>query len=358
MFRIMRCLMFITFVLFLLGCQREASTVTAVIPTSTQIPATPTSTNTPLPTDTPIPATPIPATNTPTATQPPPSPTPTPSVWDTLATMPTKRSEMPALLWNGRIYVPGGFGNSNSRATQSTFEAYEIATDTWHTLAELPMPMNHHMMALINEQMFIFPSERAPVLRYDVEADAWHELGDMPDGRWGGTAVTLGDFIYIIGGASSDQSLLRYDPTTDTWESLAPLLQAREHTQAVVLNDEIYVLGGRWNSGFNSVEVYNPDTDTWRRSPSMNQPRSGFGATVWDGKIVVIGGELLSPLNIINTVEFYDPETRQWALAEYTLPAPLHGMPIVTDGDAIYVIGGSGIAGGLGNRGMVYRLRP
>ncbi len=340
------------FLLFLLlGCSEtavpQATAVSLAAPTEPTIPATNTAipathTATPLPTATAA---------APTAT-PPPSPTPTSGPWQEMARMPTSRSEMSAGVIDGRIYVPGGWGNGFDQSI--ALEMYDPATDTWTKLADLPFHVNHHATAVYNSALYVFGPD-AVALRYDPATDTWEELAPMPEERWAGAAAALGEYIYFLGGSSSSSDLLRYDPATDSWVRLAPLLQAREHTQAVALDGYLYALGGRWDRGLNSAERYDPATDSWTRIPSMNHPRSGFGAAVWGGQIVVAGGELLAPLAIIDTVEIYDPAQNRWELLDVTMPVPLHGLPIAVVGDQLYLLGGSGLAGDVSNRGRIYR---
>lgn len=327
-------------------------TSTPTSPPPTQVPSTPT-------------ITPLPATPTVTAA---PTDTPVGSDWQVLATMPTRRSEMPAVAFNGLIYVPGGYGNGFSEAAGFAFEVYDPAADTfqddarqgeaWQSLAPLPYSLNHHMMAVHGDYLYLFGDKQIPTLRYDPAADSWAELAPMPESRWAGAAAVLDDYIYIVGGAGGTGALLRYDPATDTWATLAPLRQPREHLQAVAFEGNIYALGGRWDTGLSSVEIYDPASDSWRVGPSMKERRSGFGATVWKGRIVVAGGELLSPPSISQTVELFDPATNQWTFAPFTLPKPLHGFPLVAIDEALYVLGGSGQAGDIANRGEVWVRRP
>jgi N-acetylneuraminic acid mutarotase len=271
--------------------------------------------------------------------------------------MSVSRSEMPAAVLNGLIYVPGGFGNAFIEAAGFAFEAYDPASDAWQTLAPMPYAMNHHAIAAYDNALYVFDAD-APVLRYDPAANAWTELGPMPERRWAAAAVALDDYVYIVGGTGGTGALLRYEPANDAWATLAAPLQRREHLQAVILDSKIYALGGRWDSGLSSVDIYDPATDTWRRGLSMRQRRSGFGAAVLDGRIVVAGGELLSPLDIMDSVEFFDPAVGQWQVAPFTLPVPLHGFPMVAIDNSLYVIGGSGRAGEISNRGTLFVWRP
>src|SRR3990172_13431223 len=66
---------------------------------------------------------------------------PAESRWQQHASMPTQRSEMPAVALDGLIYVPGGFGG------EAAFEAYDPLTDTWQSLPLLPDGRDHLMAA-------------------------------------------------------------------------------------------------------------------------------------------------------------------------------------------------------------------
>lgn len=55
-------------------------------------------------------------------------------LWRTRASMPTPRLEAGAAVINGKVYVVGGFSGS----ALTTTEAYDPATDTWTTRADMP----------------------------------------------------------------------------------------------------------------------------------------------------------------------------------------------------------------------------
>lgn len=325
---------------------KATTTPTLVAGEATAVSTTPP----PLPSATPVP------TITATKVAPTPTMTPTVSPWPELAKMPVALSEMPAVVLNGRIFIAGGFGNGPT--LESAFMVYDPQSDSWARLADLPFSLNHHAMAVVNEQIYVFATEaNLPTLRYDAVQDIWVELEPMPESRWAATAVVLDDAVYIVGGQGRSQSLLRYDPANDAWAELAPLRRPREHLAAVALDGQIYAIGGRWDRVTNTVERYDPETNQWTAVNGMNQPRSGFGAAVQDGKIVVGGGELFEPLQTLDSIEIYNPAEREWILQTSSLPSPLHGFPFIVLEDELYVIGGSGRAGDVSNRGRLYVLR-
>ena len=58
--------------------------------------------------------------------------------------------------------------------------------------------------------------------------------------------VTLGNFIYAIGGENDEGTLKaveRYDVPNDKWEFVASMKYERYYPKAVVFNKKIYVFG-------------------------------------------------------------------------------------------------------------------
>jgi N-acetylneuraminic acid mutarotase len=182
----------------------------------------------------------------------------------------------------------------------------------------------------------------------------------MPEPRLAGAAVTLGDYIYVLGGTGGSNALLRYDPSRNEWASLASLSESREHTAAATRDGRIYALGGRWSGTgeLTSIEVYDPASDSWTTAPPMQIARGGFAAVAMDGKIYALGGEVLTGENhALTSVEIFDPEQGTWESGP-DLPLPLHGVPAVNVEGVIYVLGGADRAGAISNQGLVFSLRP
>lgn len=282
--------------------------------------------------------------------------------WAERTPMPTPRSEMPAALLDGIIYVPGGLGGPE------TFEAYDPVADTWTTLAPLPEGRHHFMFAAFDGKLYTFGGSPAGsfakweaqdnVWVYDPATDSWDtDLTPLPEPRLAGAAVAHDNYIYVVGGTGGSRALLRYDPAHDEWAALADMGYDTEHTAAVVLGDEIYVLAGRWqNDTITRVVIYDIAADRWREGPALNLERAGHAATVLNGKIYVFGGEVL-PDQTHDSVEILDPVGGQWAMG-VVMPYTLHGVPAVTFEGRIYVIGGSDRVASATNRGRVLVFEP
>ena len=278
------------------------------------------------------------------------------------------RSETPAAVIDETIYVPGGLvSTAQGVGVAASVERYRSDTNTWDSVAEMPAPRHHSMSVAVDGLVYVLGGfgdgfdPWATGWVFEPQPNGWSEIADLPLSVGAGAAVEIEGIIYVVGGVPLGTSLYAYDPRDDIWETLAPMAQAREHTAAVVYEGDLWVLGGRWEDAMlNSVEIFDTESGAWTSGPSMQEARSGFGATVLGGRIFVAGGEVFDQSNgfvatALDTVEQFDGET--WTFVE-PLPRHLHGVPMVTVGDSIYVLSGSIEAAAANNTGEVWSLQP
>jgi N-acetylneuraminic acid mutarotase len=278
--------------------------------------------------------------------------------WQVQRSMPTARSEMSAAYLDGQIYVPGGLGGPRK------FEVYDVGSDTWRSLANLPAD-RHHLMAVAHQgKIYVFGgadgdwSPTATAWVYELAPDRWKTLASMPEPRYAGAAVSLHDYIYVVGGEGPSGKTLRYDPKEGLWTTLAATRVRREHTAAVAFERKIVVVAGRYRGQgeLNSVEIYDVDTDTWSDGPALRTARGGHAAVVHEAQVMAFGGEvILGGRETLADSEILDSLSGQWQMG-VDLPVALHGMPVVSTGEALYILGGSMRAGAAVNRGSVYRF--
>ncbi|XP_078359893.1 kelch-like protein 23 [Oculina patagonica] len=162
-------------------------------------------------------------------------------------------------------------------------------------------------------------------------------------------AVTMGRYIYLIGGMSMQEvaevkTVQRYDVEKQSWASVADMCEPRYELTAVNYKDKcIFVFGGTDGSAhrecLKSVERYDPQTDRWSYVKSMHQPRSSSFAFVHDEKIFVIGGERGEDVTPTDC-EVYDPLTDDWQVIEIQVSKlyTLKGHP--DQGSFIYLTSG------------------
>lgn len=272
------------------------------------------------------------------------------------------RSEMPAVMLDGFVYVPGGFGGMDR------LERYNPVGDQWEALAIMPGARHHNMSSAHGGQLYVFGGSDSPfgfsptntVWRYDPGEDTWSVLDPMPEARMSGAAVTLGDKIYLVGDARAGASLLEFSPSSGEWRTLPHGRHPRDHSNTVVFDGELWVLGGRGSAGeVAATEIFDPASETWREGPTLNIARAGFAAAVVQDKIMVAGGEVFAGgTRTLASVEIYDPDIGTWERG-VNLPFPMHGFDGVGDDNGRFlVLGGSSLAGSIDNPGRVQIFTP
>lgn len=273
------------------------------------------------------------------------------SDWETLAPMSVPRSETGAVLHDDMIYVVGGLarGNFGNWVITDFVEAYDIEADMWTTLSPIPVALHHPIVTAHNGILYVFGGSDNAQFRpvnsayaYDISSDTWTELANLPRAMMSTQAVVIENTIYIAGG-DGGQRILAYDIEENSWQSWAASSLEHDHSAVVLMDEQIYVLGGRnaFVEDYSAVEIYDPIEDSWVSGTSMLEARAGFGAVYIDESIIAFGGELLAnnQNDVLQTSEIYDFETDTW-MPFIDLPVPLHGMPVLTDGSRIYLIGG------------------
>lgn len=134
-----------------------------------------------------------------------------------------------------RIYVVGSvvviFG---SFAASASLTYWDTVSLTSGTLAPMPAARGFTASAVIGNYIYTSGGQGPPGLggppltslyRYDIAANTWTTLAPMLTGRQAHGMAALGGKLYVVGGftagAVSDLSLHEYDPATDSWVNMA-----------------------------------------------------------------------------------------------------------------------------------------
>ena len=87
----------------------------------------------------------------------------------------------------------------------------------------------------------------------------------MPVACHYGAAVTLNDFIYVVGGNS--KICLKYNPASDKWTTLSQPQQQHGYAPAVVWRGSILLAAGDGaKQKPSAIEQFDPLTNTWSDS--------------------------------------------------------------------------------------------
>lgn len=301
--------------------------------------------------------------------------------WTQKANALRKRAECPSILYNGKIYVFGGFGEHPDFEKDN--EVYDPATDTWSLIASFPTgkEISHQGFVLVDDKIWHIGGRAvnadgpvsSQVIIYNITTNTWSDgpaLRDPATGQLltlgGGGAVLLGRTLHVFGGFAPticiDQSKYHLtldvdkwmaDPINTTWQNtLAPMPIPRNHVSSVVLGGKIYALGGQFSHDCGGVDqvychVYDPVANTWTRLTDIPSPRSHteMGCFAVDGKIYLVGGQ--GPSGVAqNTVLAFNPSTNgglgSWStMSALTLPNNYYGISSKVVGNAIIISHGA-----------------
>ncbi len=303
--------------------------------------------------------------------------------WLKLAPFPEPAEELVGAAAGGKMYVFCGLA-PGWKPIGMVYE-YDSATDKW--TKKKPMPLLSHHVAFTEHGGkiyafggFVLPQSGPPAWvpidnawEYDPATDTWKALAPVPTKRGSPLAVTVGNKIYVIGGAAAGPNqpavhparphhsvgtVEEYDPAANTWRARNSMPTPRNHATAGAVNGKIYVIGGRVGGAFISsgssnidvVEEYDPATDAWG-APRAKMPsaRSAMASGVFGGRIYVSGGEGQDAQRMwtFRALEAYDPATNTWATLP-SMPVSRHGLAGGVVGNRLHMVSGDVQSAGTG----------
>jgi len=197
--------------------------------------------------------------------------------------------------------------------------------------------------------------------RYDPTTDTWAPTStgaNVPEGMWGHSAVWTGEEMIVWGGSFNADSWVfyvtggRYNPSTDTWTPTsagANVPEARWGHSAVWTGEEMIVWGGfSFDANGNSFPYdtggrYNPSTEIWSVVPAG--PDGVGGPALWNGGAALWTGRemILWSGSGLHRGGRYNPSTDSWMATSMDSNVPqkrYHGQTRVWTGTRMIVWGG------------------
>ena len=282
------------------------------------------------------------------------------SSWTEMAAIPgAGYSNTTAALANGHIYLPSGY-NGNNLAYDGLHWAYDIAGNSWSTVASIPS------WELPNGVPFAWAAAAVPPVqnKYYLTGGLSTALDNVPPFE-PQNKVSKQTYVYL----TNSNSWLKLDPMqagryahTSSWIEVGNLgicvagglgVQVDPDTKEVVT-----VL-------HRSAECYQPGS-SWQYIGDMNIPRYGAGSAVGpDGRWYVFGGittagNFLVP---VTRTEVYDPVRNTWNVLPpaynlgnaQTMPARFWPRGAVI-GNNLWTVGGSSFNDGENALPVIERL--
>jgi N-acetylneuraminic acid mutarotase len=268
-----------------------------------------------------------------------------PADWRVLqAEAPTPRTEVTAALYEGKIYVAGGFRADGTPV--DTVEFFDPATEIWGTAPPLPAAVHHSTAVVYDGKLYVVGGltghhfkATANVFVYD--GSVWRTAAVLPEPIGAHAAAVMNGRIYILGGVdatdSSTNKMYSFGATDSAWRAEPAMSAPRNHLAAAAIRGKLYAFGGRDGTSFtlSVVEMYNGATRTWSKVLDMPAGRSGIAAAVVQGNAYVFGGE--STTKTYTEAEIFNPATQTWTAAP-AMPSARHGLGAVATEDRIYLL--------------------
>ena len=116
------------------------------------------------------------------------------------------------------VFVLGGYGTSGCVLVSplARMDELDVRTGVWQRRADLPTARG--FLAAVPVDNFIYTMggrmrrRGAPVERYDIATDTWEVVGEMPAPRQRFGAAVVGGRVIVVGGEGTSGDALEYEP--------------------------------------------------------------------------------------------------------------------------------------------------
>jgi N-acetylneuraminic acid mutarotase len=218
-----------------------------------------------------------------------------------LASSPDQHFLSQAVLYNNKIYNIGGFPGPTS-----TTRIYDIGTNTWTTGAPMPVALSDMATTLWNGTIYVAGGYNgsggvSTLYAYNIAANTWSNLAPLLQPLYLPGFGAIGGKLYIASGnngTSELNTLYIYNIASNSWSTGASVPTAVSGPGSTVYCGKLYLYGG-YPSPNNITQIYDPVTNSWSSGPNLNVARLWFyGSAVGSASIVAPGGNsATSPVN-------------------------------------------------------------
>ncbi len=289
--------------------------------------------------------------------------------WNASTSLPSAKSSSGSAVYNGRVYVVGGWQGSGGTNTVNYATLNSNGTvGSWTTSPNtLPQNVRVNDIAVYNGYLYSVGGLDDSTNRFNSVSYA-HINSDGTVGTWSTSGNTLpttiqqsatfayNGYLYVIGGYNgSAQSAIYYAPLSSdgsvgAWATNSTSLpSARQDTQPAVYNGRVYIIGGRQPStaASNSVFYASINSDhtigSWSTSSnSLPDVRTGASVVEANGYLYVMGGLVItSPQTTVYQTQIKSSgDTGAWTTSSSSLAAARNNAFGFTYNNYLYMTGG------------------
>ena len=278
------------------------------------------------------------------------------------ATAPLPRFEAMGDAFDDKLFVFGGFRNDDLTTTARS-HMYDLASDKWSEIAQIPVPLTHAGAA--SDGRFIYLAggfvgnwlgDNTPVsrkvYRYDIQTNTWSNILQLPQARGAGALVRVGRVLHFFGGVDHNfndrgEHWMLDLRRPNVWRVGAPMPNPRNHLGYALVGTKIYAIGGQHrldeiHGNDADVDAFDVIDGTWSRVASLPQPRSHThnSTLVIGGKrLIIVGGSGNDHQTLTDLLE-YDPIGNKW-FAIGQMPGARSAAVAKIVGNHIVITGGT-----------------
>uniref|UniRef100_A0A8C5DH76 Kelch like family member 10 n=1 Tax=Gouania willdenowi TaxID=441366 RepID=A0A8C5DH76_GOUWI len=238
--------------------------------------------------------------------------------WQEMSPMQESRRSVSVTVLKGYIYTMGGFRDNGT--SRRTAERYQPDINQWTFIASMNEGRISASCTTLNNKIYICGGwSNYRVLNtaeyYNPDTNQWTLITPMGTPRYRLGVIAYMGHIYAVGGCdgSRDQrSAEAYDPVTNTWYDVPEMVHTHRYFDIAVMNKKIFVVS--CSTGNRIVECYDYTTNTWSVVFSGMDHNDWVKCCVISGlpnMIYICGG---CSNRVLNTAEYYNPDTNQWTL--------------------------------------------
>lgn len=262
--------------------------------------------------------------------------------WNYVASMPTPREGLTAVVLDGKIYAIGG--KQQGYSSLNVVEIYDPMTDEWFSAPPILYERAYAASAVYEDKIYLFGgrdgSDLVPEIEvYNPETTEWSYVNTLAPDREGLGAFSLGDSIILVSGHQQitySREVNVFDPAQNQWlDDLDQIPSPHAGFGAAMVGDSIYVIGGVYYGVLDKVHIlFNGD---WSEGASLSTPLGNTAACVLGDTIFIAGG--FSGVSETDSAFYLSKTDNRWYyLSSMIEKRESHAM--VSCNGRIYVMGG------------------
>eukprot|EP01083_Nonionella_stella_P308094 1085603_1 len=276
--------------------------------------------------------------------------------WTTLSDMSRKGDQMALGVYNGKVFLIGGY-DYNSQAMTYDTTTLQFTDLGQNALSGSIFGGKAQYYTQQGTIIYMIDRDGYDLNIYNMATDqftsAWHAL-DSPVGSAGCLASTS-SHLYVTGGDYSHIQLQVFSLSTHQWLSNAPDMKAeRRRGACIVENGYLWAFGGDIDTN-ERIQVAGIISNSWAYVDPLSETLSKIRCASWSNTIYIIGGEndLYEAKTYVHVMDAITGSIRQ--LSD-DMPAINEWSSPIVIGDILYVFGGFYPGGTLMNYYAYYTL--